>query len=79
MSVKGKVAESLNKRLLDYLFCWEENVGEIVMYAAICCGMNIIQSLSHSMLMEAMLQRVGVLKQMRDLQEKPLGRNYSLL
>lgn len=79
MSVRGKVAESLNKRLFVYLFCWAEDVGEIVMYAAICCGMNIIQSLSHSVLMEAMLQRIGMLKQMRDLQEKPLGRNYSLL
>lgn len=56
-----------------------EDVGEIVMYAAICCGMNIIQSLSQWVLMEAMLQRVGVFEQARNLQEKPLGRNHSLL
>lgn len=40
-----------------------EVVGKILIYAAICCGLKIILSILHQLVMEAMLLRVRVLKE----------------
>lgn len=40
-----------------------EATGKILMYTAICCGLKIVLSILHRLLMAAMLLRMWVLKE----------------